>query len=298
MIGACDWILKVHCCREIQDVRGEREQNRDRMSVVLGSLATAVSALFAASMFHRYRARGGKHHIAWGTSMAMFAAASAALTAGLGIGWSVALFKVYYLFGAILNVPYLGLGNVYLLWGDRAGYTGHLILGTFLIAAVVTILATPVTNPPSGREIPSGKEVYAVESRPVLPEGCNEVRPPECTAYTRKDSVALVPRLFAVFGNISGTLMVVGSTLYSALRFFGKRKEDPDAGRLALGNVLIALGVMVVASGGTSARFGTTSVLPLTLASGVSIIYGGFLVATRKRVVVTESAIENPEQGN
>lgn len=252
------------------------------MSVALGVVATAVSTVFALSMFKRYRIRGGKHHAAWGASMAMFAAASAALTAGLAFGWNSEIFKVYYLFGAILNVPYLGLGNVYLLWGDRAGYVGQLILGAFLIAAVVTILTAPVSNPPSGTEIPSGKEVYASESHALLPAGCEGERAPDCVPFVKRDPIAVLPRIFAVFGNIFGTLMVVGGTVISAIRFLRRRKTDPFAGRLALGNILIAVGVMIVASGGTSARLGTTSILPLTLAAGVSVIYSGFRVASRK----------------
>lgn len=252
------------------------------MSVALGVVATAVAAFFALSMIKRYRLRGGKHHGAWGASMAMFAVASAALTAGLAFGWNSEIFKVYYLFGAILNVPYLGLGNVYLLWGDRAGYAGQLILGAFLIASVVTMLTAPVSNPPSGKEIPSGKDVFASESHPVLPPGCEVEWPPDCLPFVRKDPIAVLPRVFAVFGNIFGTLMVVGGTVISAIRFLKQRKTDSFAGRLALGNILIALGVMIVASGGTSARFGTTSVLPLTLAAGVSVIYSGFRVASRK----------------
>lgn len=259
------------------------------MSVALGIVATAVAAVFALSMFRRYRIRGGKHHAAWGISMIMFAVASAALTAGLAFGWNSEIFKVYYLFGAILNVPYLGLGNVYLLWGDRAGYVGQLILGAFLVASVVTILTAPVTNPPSGSEIPSGKEVYASESHPALPAGCEEVRPPDCLPFVKRDPVAVLPRVFAVFGNIFGTLMVVGSTVTSAIRFLRRRKTDPFAGRLALGNILIAAGVMIVASGGTSARLGTTSVLPMTLAAGVSVIYSGFRVASRKLADDAES---------
>ena len=45
----------------------------------------------------------------------MFASASAALWLGVAVGWSGPTFRVFYLFGAILNVPYLALGTVYLL---------------------------------------------------------------------------------------------------------------------------------------------------------------------------------------
>ena len=36
-------------------------------------------------------------------------------------GWSAASFRVFYLAGAILNVPWLALGTVYLLAGQQIG---------------------------------------------------------------------------------------------------------------------------------------------------------------------------------
>ncbi len=47
----------------------------------------------------------------------MFALASAALWLAEAKGWSSATFRTFYLFGAILDVPWLALGTVYLLTG-------------------------------------------------------------------------------------------------------------------------------------------------------------------------------------
>lgn len=266
------------------------------MSYILGYVATGVALAFAGSMFLRWRRRGGPHHAAWAIAMVMFALASLALTLGIQFGWNATIFRVYYLFGAILNVPFLGLGSVYLLWGERAGYVMGLLLVAFALAATITVLTAPMPNPPSGHAIPSGKDVYSSTANPKIPDGCdNSAGSPgddKCAPFARREPLAVLPRIFAVFGNIIGTLLVIVGTLGSAWRFVRRRREDPTAGRLALGNLLIAIGVIVVASGGTSARFGGTAILPATLASGVSIIYIGFLVATRP----TRADAERPTQ--
>ena len=51
----------------------------------------------------------------------MFALGSAALWAGAALGWEAWSFRTFYLFGGILNVPFLALGTVYLLAGPRIG---------------------------------------------------------------------------------------------------------------------------------------------------------------------------------
>lgn len=47
----------------------------------------------------------------WAVSLAMFSVASAALFVGAAWSWSGPTFRVFYLFGAVLNVPWLALGS-------------------------------------------------------------------------------------------------------------------------------------------------------------------------------------------
>ncbi len=261
------------------------------MSALIALSAALVAAGFAASLAGRFRKRGGAHNLFWAISLAMFALASAALAFGLGAGWSSAVFGIYYLFGAILNVPFLGLGQVYLLWPDRVSYVVAVGVLAFSLAATVTVLTAPMTNPPKGSGfIPAGREVYATQiPEEKLPPACLQpgaAARPECDRAA--DPLAIWPRIFAVVGNVLGTLLVLIGTLSAAVRLIEKRNRTAAGARIALGNLGIAAGVMVVASGGTGARFGKTWLLPFTLALGVSVMYGSFRVATSAKEATSE----------
>src|SRR5450755_3938069 len=100
----------------------------------MGRTAVSVSAAlvalaFACSTFERWLARRRRHELAWSGALAFFVVAAASLAAGAGPGWNVAIFRVFYLFGAVLNVPFLALGTVYLLFGTRVGDRAALAVG-------------------------------------------------------------------------------------------------------------------------------------------------------------------------
>lgn len=82
------------------------------MAATFGALATAVSLLFAVSLLRRWVRRGTRALLYWGVSLGMFFLASAMLLGGVVFGWTSAGFRVFYLFGAVLNVPWLALGSV------------------------------------------------------------------------------------------------------------------------------------------------------------------------------------------
>ena len=79
------------------------------MHWLLPGVAAAASAAFAAAVLRQYAARHRPYQLAWGIALAMFTLASLALTAGVVAGWTPLSFKLYYLFGAILNVPVVAL---------------------------------------------------------------------------------------------------------------------------------------------------------------------------------------------
>lgn len=78
------------------------------------AVATAVSAWFALALLRRAapRGRAGGALWWWGVALAMFAVASAGLLVGTAAGWSAATFRAFYLFGALLNVPWLAMGSI------------------------------------------------------------------------------------------------------------------------------------------------------------------------------------------
>jgi hypothetical protein len=226
----------------------------------LAFLATAVATLFAEATFKRWRQKRRPHEAAWTVALALFALASAALATGASTGWDRGVFRVFYLLGAVLNVPWLALGTIYLLFGERAGRRVRAVLVFASGLAAGVLLTAPMTRDVAGSAtIPVGKEVFGV-----------------------------FPRVLAAVGSGLGALVVFGGAAWSAVRFAraarGRaampRPGGPPPGRMAAANVLIALGTLVLSGGGTlQGLLGHDEAFTLTLATGIAVIYAGFLVA-------------------
>lgn len=216
----------------------------------LAFVATAVATLFAEATFLRWRRGRRPHEAAWTVALALFALASAALATGASTGWDRGTFLVFYLFGAILNVPWLGLGTVYLLLGERAGRRtrGALVFLSGLATGVM--LTAPIKADISGLAIPVGKEVFGV-----------------------------FPRVLAAVGSGAGALVVFTGAAWSAIRF---ARAGSAAGRMAGANALVAAGTLVLSAGGLlQGVVGHDEAFALSLALGIAVIYAGFLVASR-----------------
>jgi hypothetical protein len=214
------------------------------MHWLLPAVAAAASAAFAVAVLRQYAARHRPYQLAWGIALSMFTVASLALTAGVVAGWSPLSFKLYYLFGAILNVPWLALGTVELLAGhtvQRAYLAG---LAVFTVLSVVLVAMARVTaDDLAGRLLPEGKEFLPVAVRAL-----------------------------AVLGNTVGTLVVVGGAVASGLAMRARRDLRPRFE----GTLLIALGVLLAASGGVFAFLASSDKLALSLALGASVMFLGF----------------------
>ena len=87
----------------------------------LAFLATAIATVFAQATGVRFTRKRKPHERAWTIALALFALASASLATGASTGWDLGTFRAFYLLGAVLCVPWLGLGTVYLLVGERIG---------------------------------------------------------------------------------------------------------------------------------------------------------------------------------
>ena len=213
------------------------------MHWLLPAVAAAASAAFAVAVLRQYADRRRPHQLAWGVALSMFALASLALTAGVAAGWSPLTFKLYYLFGAVLNVPWLALGTVQLL-ASRAVVRAYLAgLAAFTALSVVLVALAAVTPADLAGRLPEGREFL----------------PPAV-------------RALAVLGNTVGTLVVVGGAVASGLALRARRDLRPRFE----GTLLIALGVLLAAGGGLFAFLGSSDKLALGLALGASVMYLGF----------------------
>ncbi|MBW3602200.1 MAG: hypothetical protein KY434_05815 [Actinobacteria bacterium] len=213
-------------------------------AVVLPVVASAVATAFSVRLGRQYAARRRGHALAWCLSLAMYALASAAVAVGVAGAWGRAVFGVYWLAGALLNVPLLAAGQLLLvdprrasLWWGLAALLAVVALGSLVTAdfdASALAEAGAAGTIPLGRQVLDGSPAYAL------------ARPYSLT--------------FAV--------VVVGSA-WSALR---TRRWGP---------LLVAAGVTVVAASSAAVRVGRGQLFSVLLVVGVVIMYAGFRSSTR-----------------
>jgi hypothetical protein len=236
------------------------------MVIGLAFLATAVATLFAQATLVRLTRDHRPQDRAWTISLAMFALASAALATGASTGWDDATFRIFYLLGAVVTVPWLALGTVYLLWGTDRGRRVEWGLVFFSGLAAGVVLAAPLEASVTGTAIPVGSDVFGA-----------------------------FPRVLAAVGSGVGAVVILAGALWSAARY-ARARSVPGNGRRAAANLLIAAGTLVLSSGGLLQGIaGKDEAFVISLASGITIIYAGFLVAAGAQVASGSGAtVEGP----
>lgn len=211
-------------------------------------IATAISLVFAGSLARQYLRRRRPFQAIWSVALLMYAAASFAMFLGVLDGWTAGEFRVYWLFGAILNVPYLAMGEVYLLMKERVVLAGLLVL---LILASLFALWQVGTAQIFGdaltKELPRGKEAFGDGS----------------VAY----------RLAQVLAYPAYVVLVAGCA-WSAWKMRGR----PELRDRFVGTLLIAVGATIVAIGsGVGAGLEVVWLFSVALAAGVAVMFWGFL---------------------
>jgi hypothetical protein len=217
------------------------------LHTALATAATLVALAFTLSLYERWLVHRRRHELAWAAAMAMFMVASGALAAGAALGWSPTLFRIFYVFGAVANVPILALGTVYLLAEQRtADRVAAAVLLLVAFAAGVVVAASLRVDALPRHHLAQGSEVFGA-----------------------------LPRVFAAVASAGGALVVFAGALWSAVRHR----------RLVVANTLIALGTAVTgASGVLNSVADAMTGFAVTLVIGITLIFVGFLVsATSQR---------------
>src|SRR5438093_6089360 len=106
--------------------------------------AALTAAAFTGMLLARSARRPRPAEAMWAVALAMYAAASLAMFLGTLTAWSPVEFRVYWLLGGTLNVPYLAQGEIYLL-APRAVANALLVVLIFGTAfAIAKIRSAPV----------------------------------------------------------------------------------------------------------------------------------------------------------
>jgi hypothetical protein len=215
-------------------------------------LAGTIAGVFSLVLLLRFGQRRRPHEGVWALALMMYAVASFAMYLGVVAGWTVAEFKAYWLFGAILNVPFLFMGEAYLLARRRP--VAHALFAVLVILAVGAawvVVRAPVHPRPLAAGLPLGKDVFGAGTS---------------------------PHRLAQFYSIPAYFLLLGGLLWSAAQMRGR----PELRNRTAGTVLIAIGATVVAVGsGIGAAFDVVPLFSASLTAGIALMFYGFLQAGR-----------------
>ncbi len=218
------------------------------MDTLLALLAAVAATGFSVDLWLGYRRRPRPHVAGYGSGMTMFAIATWALWVGLAFGWTGPVYRLFFLFGAILNIPYLALGSMFLVVGRKSGHVMTVILGAFTAIATTLTTTVPFANPLPASGIP--EEIFA-------------------RGFT--------PRLFAIIGGAAGSTILIVLAVVSIARFWSKNR------RIVWANLLIVGGTLAAASGGTGLAIGEEGAFAVSLLVAVSLIWAGHRTAAGAR---------------
>jgi hypothetical protein len=187
------------------------------VEALLAFAAALLALRLAGALAGRWRARRRPELFAWTASLVAYAAASGALAWGAAAGWDEAAFRVYYLCGALLTAPLLGVGSLLLSGRRWAAPVGLVYAGL----AVGIAIAETLTQPVSGHSIPQAQ-----------------------------DHLDLFPaRALAIAANSLGTVAVVGIALLTIRRRpLGNGLIIAGVAVAALGSALAGLGAAETAA--------------------------------------------------
>lgn len=218
--------------------------------LVLPIISAVLSGIFAAVVTTQYWLRRRPHQIVWAVSLWLAVIGSLSYVVTFTSGGSTFAFRLYYLSGAVLMPALLGVGSLYLAFGERVGNTALVLVGA--IGAVVggSVMGAPI----------------------------DETALLMMTGGAGRGIIKFIGPLssFRIVLSIFGTAAVAGVAVKSAIDLI--RKEGPKG--LVLGNSLIAAGVLVIGGGGGAARWqGETGpdLFWMAMALGWVFVFAGFL---------------------
>ncbi|HXA29150.1 MAG TPA: hypothetical protein VN193_10445 [Candidatus Angelobacter sp.] len=222
-------------------------------TIAASALAAALAAVFAVVVAARWRRSRRAAFAAWAFGLFIFAAAALTQAIGEANGFSVPLFRAFYLLGGVLGVIYLALGTVFLLAPARAARACAMTLVALTVLLAVDAVFVPV----------DAARLHSTSG--VLGEAI--------TGHGNPLYVA------AVVFNILGSAVLIGGSAWSAWRF-ARTRAGLDR---VVCNVLLTAGALLIAAGFSAAKSvgGSISTLGVYEAAGIAVMFAGFLALGR-----------------
>lgn len=205
---------------------------------------TLVALFFAPVVFNRWRERkSGPHLLWWSAGILLYGVGTFTESFTTLFGWHEAVFRAWYISGALLGGAPLAQGTVYLMFSRKTANRLAVALVTAVVVASGFVLLSPINH--------------------------DLVQAHHLTGAVMEWRAA---RLFSPFINTYAAVFLIGGAAMSAWRF----RSDEAARHRFIGNVLIALGAFLPGIGGAATRFGHTEVLYIMEFLGLILIWIGY----------------------
>jgi hypothetical protein len=205
-------------------------------------LTTAMSVVFAASLFRRWSVRRSPHLWWWAVGITTYGLGTALESAVTLGGNTVTLTKSWYIAGALLGGYPLAQGSLYLSWSRPLANRLTALSASFVVVAAALVVLSPVNLGALEPHRPSGA---------VL--GWSWIR------------------LMTPFINLYAVFFLIGGAILSAWRHYRYRGHSYRAA----GNALIAVGAILPGIGGSMAKAGMVEGLYVGECVGLVLIWFG-----------------------
>jgi len=222
------------------------------LNTFLPFVSSAVSFIFAFFIFKRYTLKKGEHLLLWGIGMVFYGIGGFCEGFFGAFGWNPLIYRLWYLFGAILVAAWLGQGTVYLLAKKK---WANILMAVLVIGSLF-----------------GAYKVFNAELDPSLLTTSVHTGSELSGHAIVTDGVRSLTPIF----NLYGTMFLVGGAVYSAWLFFRKRILL----HRTIGNILIAVGAIAPAFGGAFSRMGIPAALYIGELLGAILMFIGFRRAT------------------
>ncbi len=231
------------------------------LSSYLPLASAIVTFVFAFMILKRWTRHRPPFLLLWGVGFLMYGIGGL-MEAWFGFfGWSPLVFRLWYLFGAILVAAWLGQGTVYLLVRRTIGgvKVSHLLMALLAAGSIYAAFKVSSANLNPALMLEGELSGGAITSPGV--------------------------RVLTPFFNIYGVLMLVGGAIYSAFVYWRKRLMP----HRMVGNIFIAAGAMAPAFGGAMQRSGVPVALYVGEFVGAVLMFVGFLYTVRPEPAATSA---------
>ncbi len=213
----------------------------------------AISFVLAILLFRRYLVRKGPHLLVWGFGMIFYGIGGFCEGYFGSFGWNDLIFRLWYLFGAIMVAAWLGQGTIYLLAKRKWAHGLMVVLVLGSIFGAYRVFGAELDPSLMTTSVHTGSEM---SGDAIVTDGVRTLTP---------------------FFNIYGTLALVGGAVYSSWIFWRKRVLL----HRSIGNIIIAVGAILPAFGGTFSRMGLPGAIYISELLGAILLFVGFLRAIK-----------------